>query len=175
MCLVVTLGIAVVLAQGVAGQQRWSRLAPFPEPSEELYGVANNGKMYVLGGLGMRTGMVYEYDPASDAWTKKKPMPIPTHHQAMVAYGGKIYMFGGLRYRRRRVPLAAEAVPGCRLIMLGNTIPATDTWRPLAPLPGSGVLRSLPKSTARCTSSVVPPLTRHRRMSALAATAPQWF
>src|SRR4051794_2935717 len=78
--IVVTLAIAVLLGQNVAGQLRWSRFAPFPEPSEELYGVATNGKMYVLGGLGMRTGMVYEYDPASDSWTKKTPMPIPTHH-----------------------------------------------------------------------------------------------
>ena len=30
----------------------WKKAAPFPEPDEELYGVAVNGKMYVIGGWG---------------------------------------------------------------------------------------------------------------------------
>jgi hypothetical protein len=118
-CLVVTLGIAILLGQSAAGQLRWARLAPFPEPSEELYGVAANGKMYVLGGLGMRMGMVYEYDPTSDSWTKKKPMPIPTHHQSMVAYGGKIYMFGGFT-----LPTAQGAAGGGG----GGWVPIDNAW-----------------------------------------------
>jgi hypothetical protein len=28
----------------------WKKAAPFPEPDEELYGVAVNGKLYVIGG-----------------------------------------------------------------------------------------------------------------------------
>ena len=56
----------------------WKKAAPFPEPDEELYGVACNGKMYVIGGWGdgKARGANYEYDPASDKWTKKKPMPL---------------------------------------------------------------------------------------------------
>jgi cell division protein FtsW (lipid II flippase) len=50
--LLAAVATVVFLGQSVAGQMRWLRLAPFPEPSEELYGVAANGKMYVLGGLG---------------------------------------------------------------------------------------------------------------------------
>jgi hypothetical protein len=30
----------------------WKKAAPFPEPDEELYGVAVNGKLYVIGGWG---------------------------------------------------------------------------------------------------------------------------
>jgi N-acetylneuraminic acid mutarotase len=30
----------------------WKKGAPFPEPDEELYGVASNGKLYVFGGWG---------------------------------------------------------------------------------------------------------------------------
>jgi len=71
------------------------RLAPFPEPAEELYGATVNGKMYVLGGYGERIGKVFEYDPASDRWTKKKTMQVPVHHQAMVPYNGKLYVIGG--------------------------------------------------------------------------------
>ena len=45
---------------------RWVKMAPFPDADEELYGIAANGKMYVLGGFaGGRLGRVYEYDPAT--------------------------------------------------------------------------------------------------------------
>ena len=51
----------------------WKKGAPFPEPDEELYGVAANGKLYVIGGWddGKAGGVNYEYDPATDKWTKK--------------------------------------------------------------------------------------------------------
>ena len=60
--------------------QKWSRLAAFPEASEELYGIASGGKFHVFGGLApgwTSKGLVYEYDPATDTWTKKKNMPLP--------------------------------------------------------------------------------------------------
>src|SRR5688572_32833859 len=89
--------VVVLLTATAFSQARWTRLAPFPEPDEELYGVAAGGKLYVLGGFGggKARGAVFEYDPAVDRWTKKKPMARPVHHQAMVEYQGKIYMFGG--------------------------------------------------------------------------------
>ena len=34
----------------------WKKAAPFPEPDEEYYGVACNGKMYVIGGWKERDG-----------------------------------------------------------------------------------------------------------------------
>ena len=51
----------------------WKMAAPFPEPDEELDGVACNGKMYVIGGWkdGNARGANYEYDPTTDKWTKK--------------------------------------------------------------------------------------------------------
>src|SRR4030095_16601090 len=51
--------------------------APFPEPDEELYGVAANGKLYVIGGWGdgKARGVNYEYDPSTDKWTKKEAVP----------------------------------------------------------------------------------------------------
>ena len=84
-------------AATVFTQARWSKLAPFPQREEELYGIAVNDKMYVIGGYGggKARGVVYEYDPADDAWTQKTSMPRPAHHQAMAAYQGKIYVFGG--------------------------------------------------------------------------------
>ena len=75
----------------------WKKAAPFAEPDEELYGVAVNGKMYVIGGWGdgKARGANYEYDPATDKWTKKKSMPRPAHHAALASYKGKIYVSGG--------------------------------------------------------------------------------
>ena len=66
--------VALFIAAPAFTQARWTRLAPFPEPEEELYGVSANGKLYVMGGYGggKGLGVVYEYDPAADRWTKKK-------------------------------------------------------------------------------------------------------
>jgi hypothetical protein len=76
--------------------------APFPQPDEELYGVALNGKMYVIGGWddGKAGGVNYEYNPTTDKWTKKQPMPRPAHHAALAAANGKIYVMGGFVCRR---------------------------------------------------------------------------
>jgi len=35
----------------VYAQAKWARLAPFPEPAEEILGAAAGGKMYVFAGL----------------------------------------------------------------------------------------------------------------------------
>ena len=85
----------------------WKKGAPFPEPDEELYGVAANGKLYVMGGWGdgKARGVNYEYDPATDRWTKKQPMPRPAHHAALAQANGKIYAFGGF------VAPATTAIP----------------------------------------------------------------
>src|SRR5688572_31393861 len=87
---------SVLLASGVAVAQKLARAAPFPEASEELYGIGAGGKLYVFGGLApgwKPKGLVYEYDPAKDAWTKKKNMPIASHHIALAEVNGKIYVF----------------------------------------------------------------------------------
>ena len=90
--------LAASLLTSAAHAQKWGRLAPFPEASEELYGVAANGKFYAFGGLAPAwtpKGLMYEYDPEGDTWTKKKNMPLALHHPAWVELNGKIYLFGG--------------------------------------------------------------------------------
>lgn len=117
--------------------QKWSRLAPFPEPSEELWSASAGGKLYVFGGLApgwKPKGMVYEYDPNNDSWTKKKNMPYLSHHVAAVELNGKIYMFGGFKYPD--TPQTGTVQPGWQPI--DNTWeydPANDTWKALAPMP----------------------------------------
>jgi N-acetylneuraminic acid mutarotase len=114
----------------------WKKGAPFPEPDEELYGVALNGKMYVIGGWddGKAGGVNYEYNPATDKWTKKQPMPRPAHHAALAAANGKIYVMGGF------VPPKDTAIPvGAAWEPIDNAWeydPAADSWKSLPPLPG---------------------------------------
>jgi N-acetylneuraminic acid mutarotase len=114
----------------------WRKAAPFPEPDEELYGVACNGKMYVIGGWadGKARGANYEYDPATDKWTKKKSMPHPAHHAALASYNGKIYVSGGfIPPENTQVPTGGAWQP---IDDVWEYDPAADSWRSLAPLPG---------------------------------------
>lgn len=125
--LVLTLAHASVFAQG-----RWIKLAPFPEPAEELLGAAAGGKLYVFAGLApgwKPKSMVYEYDPATDKWTKKKPMALASHHVAITEHKGKIYAFGGFV-----LPASGPAAwqPTDQAFEYD---PATDNWKALAPMP----------------------------------------
>ena len=109
----------------------WSKAAPFPEPSEELYSIVCNGRIYVFGGYANRApkGLVFEYDPAADKWTRKKNMVLPAHHTALATLNGKIFVFGGYA-------ASNTATPGW--LPIDNTWeydPVVDNWRALAPLP----------------------------------------
>lgn len=124
----------VVICAGItaAHAQKWGKAAPFPEASEELYGIATAGKLYVMGGLApgwKPKGLVYEYDPAADKWAKKKNMPLASHHVGVGEMNGKIYVFGGFRYPELG-PAAWQPLDNA-----WEYDPAADTWKALAPLP----------------------------------------
>ncbi len=119
------------LAPGFASAQKLSRAAPFPEASEELYGIGAGGKLYVFGGLGAGwtpKGLVYVYDPASDQWTKKKNMPLASHHLGLTELNGKIYLFGGF-VKPAKGPTAWEPIDNA-----WEYDPANDSWKALTPL-----------------------------------------
>ena len=128
--------LAAVLAGSflvsAAHAQKWSRAAPFPEASEELYGVAAGGKFYAFGGLApgwTPKGLMYEYDPAGDTWTKKKNMALALHHPAWVQLNGKIYLFGGY-VKPEKGPTAWQPIDNA-----WEYDPANDSWKALAPMP----------------------------------------
>ena len=126
------LALTLCVAVTAQAQGKWTKLAPFPEPAEELLGASAGGKMYVFCGLApgwKPMGLVYEYDPASDKWTKKNPMPLASHHVAFTEYRGKIYAFGGFVY-----PQSGPAA----WVPIDNAWeydPAADRWKALAPMP----------------------------------------
>ena len=114
----------------------WKKGAPFPQPDEELYGVALNGKMYVIGGWddGKAGGVNYEYNPATDKWTKKQPMPRPAHHAALAAANGRIYVMGGFVVPKdNAIPVGGAWEP---IDNAWEYDPAADSWKSLPPLPG---------------------------------------
>jgi len=114
-----------------SAEKPWVTLAALPQPATDLAGVAVNGKLYLFGGLdGIRpTGLVLEYDAATDAWTKKKPMPVNLHRFAVAAYGDKIYLFGGFKYPDTRANAWQPVDTAWRYD------PASDEWTPLAAMP----------------------------------------
>src|SRR3984893_9765594 len=125
--------VGIILAEPAAyGQGKWLKLAPFPQPAEEISGAAAGGRMYVFAGLApvwKPVGMVYEYDSRTDKWTKKKPMALPSHHVAFTEFRGKIYAFGGF-------VLPESGPPGWTPINNAwEYDPAADTWQALAPMP----------------------------------------
>jgi N-acetylneuraminic acid mutarotase len=125
--------VGIILAEPAAyGQGKWLKLAPFPQPAEEISGAAAGGRMYVFAGLApiwKPVGMVYEYDPRTDNWTKKRPMALPSHHVAFTEFRGKIYAFGGF-------VLPESGPPGWTPINNAwEYDPVADTWQALAPMP----------------------------------------
>ncbi len=69
----------------------WTRKTPMPSPANGLDAVAVNGKIYVLGGL----GVVRVYDIATDRWEE-----IPSNHTSngslsVAFWNGYIYRLGG--------------------------------------------------------------------------------
>jgi N-acetylneuraminic acid mutarotase len=120
------------IATTAFAQGKWDRKAPFPDPSEEVLGMAAGGKMYVFAGLApvwKPKALVYEYDPSSDKWAEKKKMALPSHHVAFAEYQGKIYAFGGF------VPPQSGPPAWVPIDNSWEYDPAADTWKALAPMP----------------------------------------
>ena len=130
---------ALLVAPALAGAEvKWESAAPFPSPSEELLGATAGGKMYLFAGLApgfVPRGWVYEYDAASDKWTQKNPMPVPVHHAMFTAYNGKIYGFGGFSGIHKAGDNPSAPFAWLPMSNAWEYTPATDTWKPLAPMP----------------------------------------
>ncbi len=127
---------AFVFAAGSQAYARphWKFAAPLPKAIGEIYGTSVGGKIYVLGGLDNRPGVVrptgynWEYDPATDKWTAKKPMPRPAHHIMIAAWHKKIYVFGG--FVRPKGLVAWQPINNSWVYD-----PAANSWKALAPMP----------------------------------------
>jgi len=128
-------GLAATLGAPASAQIQhtpWLIMAPMPEASAEVLGVALHGKLHVFCGLapGFRPrGLVLQFDPGSNSWAEKQPMPRALHHVAFAALGDKIYGFGGFALPSAGPP-SWMPVGDC-----WEYDPAADRWRALAPMP----------------------------------------
>ena len=132
--LVATALVVVGCGNLPAQAQTWARRAPFPEASEELYGIASGGRLCTRIRRTRAPGwkpkaLVFEYDPGRDTWTRKKNMRcLPTTWPSR----------GDRRQdlRRRRIQTARLRPAAWRPIdNVWEYDPAADSWKALAPLP----------------------------------------
>lgn len=117
----------------------WKALAPMPTKRGAAAAAAVNGKIYVVGGAGIRPGSgdtmilpsrlhqildtVEEYDPATNSWRTRSPMPTPRNHHIAAGVGGKLYAIGG------RIG-AAFITRASNTDMVEAYDPANDSWTP---------------------------------------------
>src|SRR5437867_13247905 len=96
-------------------QSPWKKAAPFPETDEELYGVAVNSKLYVIGGWGegKARGANYGSNPAPANWRRKKRMRGRATNPAWAAPNARIK--GRVGSFARKKPKTPSAAPGNRM------------------------------------------------------------
>jgi len=88
--------MAILLAGTVSHAAGWQTITNDPPCTarHEAALTALNGKLYLLGGRGVKP--VEEYDPASNTWKKLSPTPIQLHHFQAVPVGDRIALVGAM-------------------------------------------------------------------------------
>src|SRR5882762_9639159 len=93
---VLAIGLAwphATFAQGPATPEKWTTLAPLPQPQAESVAAALDGRIYVIGGWGKGGSdepftVVQVYDVATNQWSEGTPLPEPVHHAGAAVVGG---------------------------------------------------------------------------------------
>lgn len=120
------------------GADAWKALAPMPHKRGAAGAAVVNGKIYVVGGVGISagstqtgitppmpqdvTGRVDEYDPATNSWTQKASMPTPRNHHVVAAVNDKVYAIGG------RIGSAFISGGSTNVGTVEEFDPATNKW-----------------------------------------------
>lgn len=91
-----TLLLACIGSNSLVSGQAWQALEPdnLPEKRHENGMAHANGKLYLIGGRGMRS--VDEYDPKKDTWKTLQKPPLEMSHFQAVSYKNEIYVLGAL-------------------------------------------------------------------------------
>lgn len=102
---------------------RWARMADMPGRRAAGFMVAQQDRMWVVGGVGDAEDRMWVYDLAADTWSDQ-PGPTPREHLGAAAWDGKIYVVAGRGFGRGIVgTLEAYDI-------------AQETWTTLATMPG---------------------------------------
>lgn len=102
----------------------WSSAAPLPVPRAAHALVAEEGRLYVIGGVGPEAHTTLVYDPAANTWTGLSPIPTEREHLAAAALDGRIYAVAGRADGRNLDTVEAYLI-------------ADDRWETLPSLPTS--------------------------------------
>ena len=123
----------------------WTPKKPMPHPVHHAALTALDGKIYVFGGFEPPAAgppgwnpvsNAWEYDPKTDGWRALAAMPTARGAGAVAVVGGKFYVIGGAG----PIPGASDPTlrprqPQRSLSTVEEYDPATNTWRPRAPMP----------------------------------------
>ena len=117
--------IAVASPAPVAAPQRWQELADLPTARSGLAVAVYENQIYAIGGETAQgvTGVMEQYDVATDTWITLTPKPVPVADINAAVIGGKIYIPGGR--------LASGGVTD----VLESYDPRRALWERRAPLP----------------------------------------
>ncbi|MEM8486413.1 MAG: kelch repeat-containing protein [Bacteroidota bacterium] len=98
----------------------WSTVATTNEPDarHENGFVAYNGKLYLIGGRGLKRVQIF--DPATDTWTNGAFPSFQLHHFQALVYNNLIYVIGAY------TGTCCDAESGVSHVWTYN--PATDSW-----------------------------------------------
>ena len=83
-----------LLTATISFAQTWKPIEPdnLPDKRHENAMATANGKLYLLGGRGIKT--VDEYDPKKDSWIALSKSPIEMSHFQAVSFKDEIYVLG---------------------------------------------------------------------------------
>ncbi|PIW19901.1 MAG: hypothetical protein COW33_04065, partial [Anaerolineae bacterium CG17_big_fil_post_rev_8_21_14_2_50_57_27] len=86
--------IAVASPAPVAAPQRWQELADLPTARSGLAVAVYENQIYAIGGETAQgvTGVMEQYDVATDTWITLTPKPVPVADINAAVIGGKIYI-----------------------------------------------------------------------------------
>lgn len=125
---------ALITATGFSGfeylhaqeRENWSQLSTKNACTarHEAAAVAVGGKLYLLGGRGLK--VVEVFDPKTSSWQKKSETPLEFHHFQAVPFRNKIYIIGAFTGRFPH----ETPVPNVYIYD-----PATDSWTKGAEIP----------------------------------------
>jgi len=80
-------------------KNKWTSIAPMPEPITTACAIALNRKIYIIGGqqhmFSKRVNKVLLYDYDSNEWTYKSPLNIARAFHCVTTLDNKIYAIGG--------------------------------------------------------------------------------
>jgi N-acetylneuraminic acid mutarotase len=102
----------------------WRALAAMPSPRAAHAMAALDGQLYVTGGVGIDSGAVLRYDPATGRWDRSvAPLKTLREHLAAAVLDGKLYVIGG-RWRGSGNSAALEIYdPGANAWRRGPDMP----------------------------------------------------